>query len=82
MRGLKVTRCIFVSPGTHIVDHGSTPRPIDAAVQGCAVHMTMDPLALGHHGDCLYTVDVLSRHQLPMPLHMVHSAPWNRFPSR
>ena len=36
-----------------------TPRPIDAAVQDCAVHMTADALALGRHWDSLGTGDVL-----------------------
>ena len=44
-------------PRTHLVDHGSTPRPIDAAVQSCAVHMTVDLFELGRHGESLGTVD-------------------------
>ena len=46
-------------PRRHFVDHGSTPRPIDTAVQYCAVHMTADPFAFGRHGDSFGTVDVL-----------------------
>ena len=53
MRGLKVRRNIWASPRTYLVDHGSTPRPIDAAIQDCAVHMTMDAKTLGRHRDCL-----------------------------
>ena len=36
----------------------TTPRPIDTVVQYCAVHMTVDPFALGRHGDSFGTVDV------------------------
>ena len=42
----------------HLVDHGSTPRPIDTAIQYRAVHMAVDAFALGRHWDCLGTVDV------------------------
>ena len=48
----------LIFPSAHLVDHGTTPRPIDTAIQSYAVHMTMDLLALGDHWDCLCTVDV------------------------
>ena len=48
----------LVLPRTHLVHHGSTPQPIDAADQHGAVHMTMDEFALGRHGDSLGTEDV------------------------
>ena len=45
-------------PRTNLVDHGSTPRPFDAAVQYCTVHMTVDAFALARHSDSLGAVDV------------------------
>ena len=44
-------------PRTYFVDHGSTPGPVSAAIQDCAVHMAVDALTLGRHWDCLSTVD-------------------------
>ena len=45
-------------PSTYLVDHDSTPRSVDAAVQDCAVHVAVDAFTLGHHCDCLCTVNV------------------------
>ena len=46
------------SQSAYFVDHGSTPRPIDAVVEGCAVHLAVDTFAFGHHWNCLRAVDV------------------------
>ena len=43
-------------PRTHLVDHSSTRRPIDSAIQCCAVHMTVDAFTFGRHGDSFGTV--------------------------
>ena len=43
-------------PRTNLIDHGSTPLPIDAAVQYCVVHMVVDAFAFGRHGDSLGAV--------------------------
>ena len=45
-------------PSTYLVDHDPAPWPVDAAIQGCAVHMAANALALGRHRDCLRAVNV------------------------
>ena len=66
-------------PCTHLVDHVSTPRPVDTGVHYCAVHMTVHPFAFGRHGDSIGTVDLLVSSPASQ---VVRSAHWNPFPSR
>ena len=72
LRRLKVRRSIWDSEARTLGDHGTTPRPIDATVQDCAVHMIVDSLTLVFQVYCLGAVDALVT---PPPLHrLVHGA--------
>ena len=58
--------------GSYFGDHGTTPRPIDATIEDCAVHMIVDSLTLVFQVYCLGAVDALVT---PPPLHrLVHGA--------
>ena len=51
-------RKIWDSHARTFVDHGTTPRPINAAIQYCTENMTVAAFALGRHWDSFGTVDV------------------------